>query len=113
MKAYKLMRVRKDGSIGSLFINAAARLPAGVWLQAEEHRKSGFAFRPGWHVMRKPDAPHLKMELASGEQRQWWEVEIAWFTKEQRPDSQGGTWYLAKQMKLIRPVTAPAERLVA
>lgn len=34
MITYKLFRQRKDGTLGSLFINRKARLPEGVWLQA-------------------------------------------------------------------------------
>lgn len=104
MIAYKLMKVRKDGSIGSLFINAAARLEPGVWMEAEAHRRSGFAYRPGWHVMAEPSAPHLKMKLANGEQREWWRVEIDDYEMFIRPKNQGGVWFLAQKMRLLHPV---------
>lgn len=32
MKAYKLMRKMKDGSLSSLFINNKSRIPIGVWI---------------------------------------------------------------------------------
>ena len=49
MKAWKLFSLKKDGSIGPLFINKKQRLTPGVWYEAEEHKTKGFAFRPGWH----------------------------------------------------------------
>jgi hypothetical protein len=102
MKAYKLLRKRKDGSLGPLFINARQRIPNGEWLQAEAHRRKGFAFRPGWHCAVQPEAPHLNLELASGETRVWCEVEIDNFTEYARPANQGGKWLLAERMRLIR-----------
>jgi hypothetical protein len=102
MKAYKLLRKRKDGSLGPLFINARQRIPHGEWLQAEAHRRKGFAFRPGWHCAVQPEAPHLNLELASGETRVWCEVEIDQFTEYARPANQGGKWLLAERMRLIR-----------
>jgi hypothetical protein len=101
MLAYKLLKRRKDGSVGSLFINAAARLEPGVWMEAEAHRRAGFAFRPGWHCLVRPSAPHLKMQLSNGEQREWWVVEIEDYDLFQRPEEQGGCWYLAQRMKLL------------
>lgn len=42
MIAYKLFRLRKDGTIGPPFINAKLRIPIDEWLQAEtHHRKAG------------------------------------------------------------------------
>jgi len=104
MIAYKLLKLRKDGSVGPLFINAAARLPVGEWMEAEAHKRKGFAFRPGWHCTLKPIAPHLKEELSSGQRRQWWRVAISNYKTYDRPESQGGTWVLAENMKLIEPV---------
>lgn len=103
-EAFKLLKLRRDGSVGPLFINARARLPVGEWMPAEAHRRKGFAFRPGWHVMANPEAPHLKDELASGQRRQWWRVEIEDFIEERRPDAQGGVWFLAQRMRLIEPL---------
>jgi hypothetical protein len=100
MKAYKLLKVRKDGSIGPLFINRRQRIPIGEWLQAEAHRTKGYAYRPGWHVTAKPVAPHL-----SEKGRRWYEVEIEDYEEIKRPESQGGLWMLAKKMKVICPLT--------
>lgn len=102
--AYKLVKVRKDGSIGPLFINASLRIIPDVWLPAEAHKRKGFAFRPGWHCTRIPSAPHLKERLKTGENREWWMVEISDYEERMRPESQGGLWYLAQKIKFITPV---------
>jgi len=96
MRVYKLFRVLKSGEITPLFINKTQRLPIGEWLEAEEHRTKGFAFRPGWHCTSKPEAPHL-----SNKGRAWYEVEIEDYTDFKRPESQGGLWHLANRMKII------------
>lgn len=95
MTAYKLLTVRKDGSLGSLFINRRARLPVGKWMEAESHPTKGYALRPKWHATEFPVAPHLSMKG-----RQWFEVEIKDIEEFQRPQSQGGKWYLAKYLKI-------------
>jgi hypothetical protein len=70
-KAFKLLRLRKNGTIGPLFINRKQVIPVGQWLPAEDHPTNGFAHRPGWHVTPKPIAPHLSIK-----DRVWMEVEI-------------------------------------
>ena len=97
--AYKLVRLRKDGSLGPLFINRSQRIPLGMWLQAESHPTNGFAYRPGWHCCAKPEAPHL-----SKKERVWVEVSIKGETKHFRPESQGGLWYTAEQMRVERVI---------
>lgn len=57
--AYKLIRMRKDGTLGPLFINKKQIIPIGIWLDAESHKTKGYAFRPGWHVTLEMNAPHL------------------------------------------------------
>jgi hypothetical protein len=96
MKAYKLFTVRKDGTLGSLFINRRQRIPVGVWLQAESHPTKGYKLRPYWHCTPEPTAPHLSIEG-----RRWHEVLIKEVVEMERPKSQGGTWYLAGQLKVI------------
>jgi hypothetical protein len=103
--AYKLVKLRKDGSIGPLFINASLRISIGEWLKAEAHKRKGFAFRPGWHCTKTADAPHLKEMLKSGEVRQWWKVEISDFVEKMRPEAQGGLWYLAQNIRFLEPVS--------
>ena len=101
MKGYKLLKQRKDGSLGPLFINASQRIPLNEWLPAESHRTKGYAYRPGWHCCVAPDAPHLSMELASGERRRWCHVELRDVEILERPRSQGGRWLLAQHMKVV------------
>ena len=96
MKAHKVVRLMKDGSLSSLFIGKRQRLPIGEWLKAECIPTKGFAIRPGWHCTREPIAPHLSMK-----NRIWIEVEIKNYTELHRPISQGGIWYLANNMKIL------------
>ena len=100
MIAYKLFRVRKDGSLGPLFIWRRGRILVGRWLRAMPHRTPGYAFRPGWHCCSKPVAPHL-----SKKGRRWYTVEIGGhFEEHPRPQSQGGMWYVARFIKVIGPL---------
>lgn len=96
MIAYKLLRLRKDGTIGSLFINKKQVIPMGKWMDAEDHPKKGYAHRMGWHCTLKTIAPHL-----SKKGRVWCIVSIKKTKKYKRPESQGGTWVLAQKMKII------------
>jgi hypothetical protein len=97
MIAYKLIRVRKNGTLGPLFINCRQIIPIGVWLKAEFHPRKSFAPRKGWHCTLKPVAPHL-----STRGRIWVEVEVKDTMLYNRPESQGGTWVLAQRMKVLR-----------
>lgn len=105
MKAYKLLRVKKDGKLYPLFINKTVETPIGEWLIAECIPTKGFAVRQGFHCTFIPFAPHLKMELSNGEQRVWVECEVEDFTTYDRPESQGSTWILAQKMKIIKRLT--------
>ena len=97
MKAYKLVRKLKDGSLAPLFINKKSRLPIGTPIKAEAHLTKGFAFRPGWHCTLTPSAPHL-----STKNRVWVEVEVEDFEIHDRPAHQGGSWLLAQKMTIIK-----------
>lgn len=108
MIAYKLLRQRKDGTLGPLFINAKQRIPIGKWLVAETcHHKKGFAYRPGWHFTFKPYAPHL-----SNKGRVWCKIEAKNFKKYERPECQGGIWGIAKNMKVIKIVDSKNENKI-
>ena len=96
MIAYKLLKLRKDGSLGPLFINRKQRIPIGKTLIAENHPTPGYAVRPGWHCTSKPIAPHL-----SKKGRVWCKVEISKFERFNRPQNQGGLWFIAQRMKII------------
>jgi hypothetical protein len=97
--AYKLFRVRRDGSIGSLFIAPSRRLPLHKWLPAECLPTKGFKVRPGWHACPLPYAPHL-----STRGRRWFVVLLEDVTVEHRPQAQGGKWFLALWCRILRPV---------
>jgi hypothetical protein len=99
MIAYKLCRKLKNGNITSLFINKKVALLFNTWLEAENYPTKGFKERPFWHCTSNPVAPHLSMKG-----RVWVKVEIENFEEFQRPNSQGGMWYLAKRIKLIEIV---------
>lgn len=96
MKGWKLFRQMKSGAIRSLFIHNKVDLPSGEWLEAECHPTKGFAVRPGWHCCFQPHAPHLGMKG-----RVWREVEVEDVETFDRPECQGGSWILAKRMKII------------
>lgn len=97
MVAYKLFRVLKDGSISSLFINKKERYQINVWMTSQDIPTKGFKRRAGWHSLCRPHAPHL-----SNKGRAWFEVDIKDFSTEKRPPSQGGNWFLSKQIKIIK-----------
>ena len=95
-KAYKLFRVLKSGEITPLFINKKFRLPIGEWLEAESHPTKGYVYRPYWHCTKQPHAPHL-----TEKGRAWYLIEMEEFTEFQKPEHQGGTWYLANRIKIL------------
>ena len=97
IKAYKLLKIREDGTIGSLFINKTQVIPLNKWLQAEDHPTKGYAHRPGWHVCLDAVAPHLTMKG-----RVWCEVEVEDYYALKRPEFQGTTWILANRMRVLR-----------
>jgi hypothetical protein len=94
---YKLFRKRKDGTYGPLFINRKQKLVINEWYKAEKHPTKGYAYRPGWHCCGKPEAPHL-----STKGRVWCVVELGSFVQLKRPESQGGTWFLANRIKILQ-----------
>lgn len=96
MRAYKLLRQRKNGTLGPLFINRKQVIPIGEWLTAESIPTKGYALRPGWHTTPEPEAKHLSMK-----DRVWMEVEIDDYYRFDRPKHQGGHWLIAKYMKVV------------
>lgn len=99
MMAYKLFKQRKDGSLGSLFVDASRKLPVGEWMPAVNHKPRRLAERPGWHCLKRPVAPHL-----SERGRTWALVEVDDFKSMVRPESQGGEWVLANRMRIIKTI---------
>jgi len=98
-EAYKLFKLRKDGTLGPLFIGATMRVPIGEWLEAEDIPTKGFAHRPGWHTGATPNAPHL-----TEKGRVWYKVLIKDYYEHRRPEHQGGMWWIAKHMKVLEKV---------
>ena len=96
-KAYKLLRVRKDGSIGPLFVNRKQRITVGEWIEAIDGKPKNLANRPGWHTTHSPEAGHLSMK-----DRRWYEVRIKDYYEFPRPVNQGGMWYISKWIKIIK-----------
>ena len=94
--AYKLMRLRKNGTLGSLFINRRVVIPIGEWLVAENHPTKGYAERFGWHCTLTPVAPHLSLT-----DRVWVKCLVKEYSLYDRPESQGGKWLLANKMKVL------------
>lgn len=103
--AYKLFRRLNsgvnEGQITSLFINRIEPLPLNFWLESYCYPTKGFAVREGWHCTAEPHAPHLKMNLANGEERVWKKVLMEDYEEIQRPENQGGLWYIAKKIKIL------------
>jgi hypothetical protein len=93
---YKLLHQRKDGSLGSLFINRKQRLEPGIEYLAEDFPTKGYKHRPGWHVLCHPYAPHLKQDPP----KVWAKVSYRDYVVHQRPENQGGKWILAKFMSI-------------
>lgn len=99
MIGYKLVRKMKDGSLAPLFIDKKLRFPIGEWLAAKSVPTKGFALRPGFHATEKPIAPHL-----STKGRVWCKVELYGVTSYDRPASQGGKWFTARYMQVLKEV---------
>lgn len=97
MVAYKLFHRRRDGTLGPLFINRREVIPVGEWVDAHAYPTKGYAYRPGWHCTSVPHAPHLKLK----HDRVWMQVEVEDVTPYDRPESQGGTWILARRLKVV------------
>ncbi|MCK9458427.1 MAG: hypothetical protein M0R80_02140 [Proteobacteria bacterium] len=95
MIGYKLFRMRKNGTLGSLFINRKAIIPIGQWIDAKEYPTKGYSFRPGWHIACAP-CPHLSMKG-----RLWYKVEFKDYYEFKRPAGQGGKWYIAQKMRVL------------
>jgi hypothetical protein len=100
-EGWKLVRQRKDGTLGPLFINRPLIYKIGVWFQAEDHPTKGFARRPGFHACSIRSAPHLEMRLSNGEQRVWCKVLLKDFEEYERPASQGNTWILSNHICFV------------
>jgi hypothetical protein len=100
MIVYKLFRKLKNGEITSLFINKKERLSYNKWYEAKDYPTKGYAIRPFWHCVGKPEAPHLTTK-----NRVWLKVEIEDYIEYKRPAHQGCNWYLAKKIRILNNET--------
>ena len=98
INGWKLFTLRKDGTLGSLFINRRARIEPDKWYEAESYPTKGYKYRPYWHATNVPEAPHLTKKG-----RVWRKVELKGVTEMKRPFSQGGLWYLAEWLRVVGP----------
>lgn len=99
LHAYKLFRVRADGSIGSLLIDTGKRLETGVWYRAEDHRpRWGKTSNPGWHAVMEPNAPHL----ARKDGRAWYRVDLRGVHPVRKRD--GSIWLRSAEMRIVERV---------
>lgn len=102
MIAYKLLRLRRDGTLGPLFVGRSTVIPVAVRQYARyDLPHPGLAHRPGFHCTAIPFAPHIAMRLTNGEQRVWCAVDIYDYDTHRRPMSQGGIWYTAENMTVF------------
>jgi hypothetical protein len=102
MIAYKLLRLRKDGTLGPLFVGRDIVIPVSEWMKARvDLPHPGLAHRPGFHCCSEIKAPHIKLQLKNGERRVWCVVQIEDYDELRRPKSQGGLWYIATHMKIL------------
>jgi hypothetical protein len=96
------MSVRRDGTLGSLFINRRQVIPVGVWLEAEDHKTKGFAHRPGWHTTPTTDT-HLALSAKGHKRRVWAQVEIMDYRQlDYRCGDVVTVWYLAEWMRVVK-----------
>ena len=103
MRAYKLLRLRGDGTLGPLFVGRRLVILTGQLYKARaDLPHPGLAHRPGFHCCASMSAPHIKLRLATGERRVWCEVDIGGYAEHRRPASQGGLWYTADTMRVLR-----------
>jgi len=104
INAYKLLRLRKDGTLGPLFIGRKIRVPVGRWVRARKLFTPGFAYRPGWHACAAPHAPHL-----STKGRVWCEVSLQGVKEHHRSAAQGGLWFTAQLLRVERVIVEGEE----
>lgn len=121
MITYKLLKIRKDGTLGPLFIERARTLPLNETLTANKTPTKGYKVRPGWHSTLFPYAPHISVKG-----RVWVKCEVPGvhfdtdlypelFTKQgdmnnlpvggwyywERPERQGRLWVISHEIKLL------------
>lgn len=104
MLAYKLFRLRTNGTLGALFLSRRRVLEPGKWISAEIlPKQKGYAYRPGWHVFMQNKIPkHLSAKgrvLLPVEGRKI-------LGRHSRPKMQGGFWYTVMEIKIMATPSA-------
>ena len=76
MKAYKMVRIRKDATLGPMFVGCEEVFPVGSWITAHTNYKrkldkvysklGWLKFRPGFHFAELPYAPHIGIKDKDG-----------------------------------------------
>jgi hypothetical protein len=99
-RTYKLFRLRKDGTLGPLFIGRRQKIRPGEWLKAEDIPTKGYAHRPGWHSGLTPSAPHL-----TEKGRVWCECDAKGCYSFARPKHQGGMWIISNWIRVNKILT--------
>ena len=97
MIAYKIFKVRKDGSLGSLYCDTKAKYYLDKWYRSSPYYHPKLKFRPGFHATLKPYAPHIKIK----KNRAWYKIDVEDYTFFDRPACQGGKWLVCKKMKIL------------
>lgn len=98
--AYKLCRKLKNGDLRTLFIDKKKNIVMNEWLEAGCFPTKGFAVRPYWHSTSLPTAPHL---TENG--RVWVTCKIRNYAHFNRPQQQGGLWYLSKEVMFVKELS--------
>lgn len=73
VKAFKVFKRRKDGTLGSLFVDCRRRIAVGKWIEAKDaFRPTWLSFLPGWHS--HADFSKAKALLKAADNRVMYEV---------------------------------------
>lgn len=112
MIAYKLVRKTRTGSLHPLFINRNMTYEIGQTCIAENHKKAGFSERPGFHCVPLPTAPHLKMNLSSGEKRVWVRVSVNGYEMHNNVVHKDSLWILANEMTVKKELSSEDVKLI-
>ena len=104
MIAFKLFRKLKNGELRPLFINKTQKIELNKLLHAKEVPTKGYKIRKGWHCLPQPVADHL-----SKKDRVWCIVKMYNYKKIDRPENQGGTWYVAQKIIVLGEISMSFE----
>lgn len=108
---YKLFRLKKlyPEKLFTLFVDTNTPHQLNRWIKSKAIETKKLKFRPGWHILTKPHAPHLmKRDGSMMPERIWAKVEFLDNSNDQRnhyivkrPINQGGDWVIATKIKIL------------